>query len=148
GLTPEGCLTRFHEMAAARRPLIVLDNVPRVERGESPAAKLLVRAQGVATVLTTRFREAAPGGVSVREVEALPVEEALALLRTHVGDAVDVDRASAETVVEQCGGLPLFVNASGRAVANGYYSLAAYAEELRERGLPALADEDERAAVV
>jgi hypothetical protein len=148
GLTSDQCLTRFHELAAERRPLVVLDNVPRAERGDSPAAKLLVRAQGVATLLTTRFREAVPGGVPVREVEALPAEEALALLRTHVGGAADADPASAEAVLEQCGRLPLFVKAAGRAVANGYYSLAEYAQELREHGLAALVEEDEKAAAV
>jgi hypothetical protein len=107
----------------------------------------LVRAQGVASLLTTRFREAVPGGVPVREVGALPPEEAVALLRTHLGGGVEDDKASAESVLEQCGRLPIFVNAAGRAVANGYYSLKEYAEELR-RGLSALADEDEKSAVV
>jgi WD40 repeat protein len=148
GLGPEQCLSRFHELAAARRPLVVLDNVPRGGGGDGPAARLLVRARGVATLLTTRFREAVPAGVPVREVEALPPGEAAHLLRTHAGAAVDEDRAAAEAVLGQCGRLPLFVNAAGRAVANGYYSLAEYAEELRRRGLSALADEDEKAAAV
>src|SRR5215831_16144333 len=39
GLTPEQCLTRFHELAAARRPLVVLDNVPRARGGDGPSAK-------------------------------------------------------------------------------------------------------------
>jgi len=147
GLSPEQCLTRFHELAAARRPLVVLDNVPR-GGGDGPAARLLVRARGVATLLTTRFREAVPAGVPVREVEALPPGEAADLLRTHVGGAVEAERASAEAVLEQCGRLPLFVNVAGRAVANGYYSLAEYAGALRQRGLSALADEDEKAAAV
>jgi WD40 repeat protein len=148
GLGPEACLTRFHELAVARRPLVVLDNVPRTPGGDGPAAKLLVRARGVATLLTTRFREAVPAGVSVREVEALLPEEAAALLRTHVGAVVEEDWAAAEVVLAQCGRLPLFVNAAGRAVANGYFTLAEYAEELRRRGLSALADEDEKAAAV
>src|SRR5262249_41055426 len=119
GLTPEQCVTRFHELAAARRPLVVLDNVPRTRNGDGPAAKLMVRGGGVATLLTTRFREAVPAGVSVREVEALPPDEAAALLRTHVGAAVEADPTSAGAVLERCGRLPLFVNVAGRAVANG-----------------------------
>ncbi len=148
GLTPEQCLTRFHELAAARRPVVVLDNVPRGSSGDGIASKLMVRARGVATLLTTRFREAVPAGVPIRQVEALQLNEAISLLVTHVGDTVASDRASAEAVLEQCGRLPLFINAAGRAVANGYYSLTEYAAELRRRGLAALADEDEKAAVV
>lgn len=146
GLTPEQCLTRFQELAAARRPLVVLDNLPRCPSDEGPAALLLVRARGAATLLTTRFRDAMPPGVWVRDVEAMPASEALALLRAHVGAAAEV--AAADEVLQACGGLPLFVNAAGRAIANGYYTLPEYAAELRRRGLSALADEDERSAAV
>jgi WD40 repeat protein len=148
GLGPEQCLARFHDLAADRRPLVVLDNVPRSPGSEGPAAKLVVRARGAATLLTTRFRDAVPPGVPVREVGALQPPEALALLRVHVGAAVEADGPSAGTIVERCGCLPLFLNAAGRAVGNGYYTLAEYAAELRRRGLSALADEDEQAAGV
>jgi hypothetical protein len=120
----------------------------RARGGDGSAANLMVRGRGVATLLTTRFREAVPAGVCVREVEALLPDEATALLRTHVGEAVEADPTSAGVVLERCGRLPLFVNVAGRAAANGYYSLAEYADELGQRGLLALADEDERAAVV
>src|SRR5262249_12728433 len=95
GLTPEQGLTRFHDLSPARRPLVVLDNVPRGGGSDGLAAKLMVRGHGVATLLTTRFREAVPAGVCVREVEALPPDEATALLRTHVGEAVEADPTSA-----------------------------------------------------
>src|SRR5205085_1771056 len=60
----------------------------------------------------------------------------------------DADPASAETIIAVCGRLPLFVNVTGSAVRNRLYTLAEYAAALRQRGLSALADEDERAAVV
>ncbi len=148
-LTPEQVLQRFHELAADRRPLVVLDNVPRPGAGGNLAEPLLVKAPGVATLLTTRFREAVPAGVRVQLLDVLRPDEALSLLRSHIGSAVDDDPAS-ERVAELCERLPLFLNVAGRAVANGYHSLADYAEELRRRGLAALADEDQtgRAAAV
>jgi hypothetical protein len=146
-MDPETALRRFHELAAASRPLVVLDNVPRPGPGGNPAEPLLVKADGVATLLTTRFREAVPGGVRVEELDVLPADEARGLLRSHVGSAADDDPA-AEEVLGLCERLPLFLNVAGRAVANGYYSLAGYAEELRRRGLEALADEDPQAAAV
>jgi hypothetical protein len=147
-LGPDECLRQFRQLAGDIRPLIVLDNVPRPGAGGNPAEPLLVKAAGVATLLTTRFREAVPAGVRVQALDVLPPEEARALLRSHVGPAADDDPA-AEPVLRLCERLPLFVNVAGRAVANGYYSLAEYAEELRGRGLAALAGEDEtgRAAV-
>jgi hypothetical protein len=147
-LTPEQALQRFHELAAARPPLVVLDNVPRPGAGGNVAEPLLVKAPGVATLLTTRFREAVPAG-RVEELDALAPEEARLLLRSHVGPAAD-DHLAADQVAKLCEHLPLFLNVAGRAVANGYYSLADYAEELRKRGLAALAGEDEtgRAAAV
>jgi hypothetical protein len=148
-LGPDDCLRRFRQLAGDLRPLIVLDNVPRPGAGGNLAEPLLVKAPGVATLLTTRFREAVPTGVRVQPLDVLPADEALALLRSHVGPASDGDPAAGQ-VVGLCERLPLFLNVAGRAVANGYYSLGGYAEELRGRGLAALAEEDEtgRAAVV
>jgi hypothetical protein len=99
--------------------------------------------------LTTRFREAVPSGVRVQPLDVLPPDEARALLRSHIGTAADDDPAAGQ-VADLCECLPLFLNVAGRAVATGYYSLAGYAEELRGRGLAALAEEDEtgRAAAV
>jgi hypothetical protein len=147
GVDGEQLLQRFHELAAARRPLVVLDDVPRPAAGMNVAEPLVVKAAGVATVLTTRFRSAVPGEVPVREVDALAGDDARELLRRHVGQAADDDPAAAD-VVELCERLPLFLNVAGRAVAAGYYSLAEYAGELRRRGLGAVAEEDGKAAAV
>jgi WD40 repeat protein len=56
----------------------VLDNVPRPGAGGNPAEPLLVKAPGVATLLTTRFREAVPAGVQQAFNEAVdsPVSRA------------------------------------------------------------------------
>jgi WD40 repeat protein len=148
GLTPEQCLTRFHELAAVRRPLIVLDNVPRVERGESPAGKLMVRAPGVATLLTTRFRQAVPLGLPVHEVDALTADDARALLRRLIPAKMAADPDAGERVIKDCDRLPLFLEVAAQTVTNWDYSLAGYADELRKRGLAMLSDEDERARVV
>jgi WD40 repeat protein len=141
-LGPEDCLRRFRQLAGDIRPLIVLDNVPRPGDGGNLAEPLLVKAPGVATLLTTRFREAVPAGVRVQPLDVLPPDEARALLQSHIGQDANDDPAAAE-VVELCERLPLFVNVAGAAVARGYFSLAGYAEELRGRGLAALAEEDE-----
>src|SRR5262249_4668465 len=74
---------RFHERPAARRPLVVLDNVPRPGAAGNVAEPLLVKAAGVATVLTTRFREVVPDGVPVKELDVLTHDDARALLRSH-----------------------------------------------------------------
>jgi hypothetical protein len=140
-LDPQQTLQRFHQLAAACRPLVVLDNVPKPGPA-NPAEQLLGRAAGVVTLLTTRFREAVPDGVRVEELDALSTEDARELLRSHVGPVADADPAGDE-VLQLCERLPLFVNVAGRAVANGYFSLAGYAEELRRRGLAALSDEDQ-----
>src|SRR5205814_825032 len=98
---PQQVLQRFHELAAGRKPLVILDNVPSPgPPGGSLAEPLLVKAAGVATLLTTRFRQAVPGGVRVEELDVLPPAEARALLRSHVGPAAD-DRA-ADEVSELC----------------------------------------------
>ena len=146
---PGRVVEQFHELAAARRPLVVLDNVPRPRAGVIPAEPLLVHAAGVVTLLTTRFREAVPAGVRVEELDVLPPAEARELLRSHGIQFADDDSA-AEEVLELCERLPLFVNVAGRVVAQGYYSLSGYAEELRRRGLAALAEDDEtgRAGVI
>jgi WD40 repeat protein len=142
GLGPEEAMQRFHEVAVARRPLVVLDNVPGPGAGGNLAEPLLVKTVGVATLLTTRFRDAVPAGVRVEELDVLPPDEARALLRSHLDPAAEDDPAEAD-LVELCERLPLFLNVAGAAVAKGYYSLAGYAEELRRRGLAALAEEDE-----
>jgi WD40 repeat protein len=141
-LGPDDCLRRFRQLAGDIRPLLVLDNVPRPGLGGNLAEPLLVKAPGVATLLTTRFREAVPSGVRVQPLDVLPPDEARVLLRSHIGPNADDDPAAAE-VVELCERLPLFVNVAGAAVARGYFSLADYAEELRQRGLAALSQEDE-----
>jgi WD40 repeat protein len=148
-LDPDECLRRFRQLAGDLRPLIVLDNVPRPGKDGNLAEPLLVKAPGVATLLTTRFREAVPAGVRVQPLDVLPPDEARALLRSHIGQDAENDPAAAD-VVELCERLPLFINVVGAAVARGYYTLADYAEELRGRGLAALAEEDDigRAGVI
>ncbi len=139
-----------------QRPLVVLDNVPRPGPGGNPADKLLVRAAGVATLLTTRFQQAVPMGVAIREIDALTQDDARALLCSHIGAALNEDMAATQTVLAVTGRLPLFLNVVGYAVRNRWYTLAEYARELSRRGLAALeetageADEADirRAAVV
>ena len=88
--------------------------MPRPGTNGNNAESLLVKAPGVATLLTTRFREAVPAGVRVRPLDVLAPDEALALLRSHVGQAVD--EPAAEEVLRLCESLPLFINVAGAAV--------------------------------
>ena len=114
-LGPDDCLRRFRQLAGDIRLLIVLDNVPRPGAGGNLAEPLLVKAPGVATLLTTRFREAVPSGVRVQPLDVLPPDEARALLRSHIGPDADDDPAAGQ-VVDLCECLPLFLNVAGRAV--------------------------------
>ena len=97
--------------------------MPRPAAGTNVAESLVVKAAGVATVLTTRFRSAVPGEVPVREVDALAGDDARELRRRYVGPAAD-DNPAAADIVELCERLPLFIKVAGRAVAAGYYTLA------------------------
>lgn len=131
GLDGEQCVQRFRERAAACRLLVVLDNA----QDRSAVDRLLVKAAGVTTIITTRFKEVLPEGVPVHDVDVLTLPDAVVLLRSHIGSALDDDHAAAACILEACGRLPLFLNLAGRAVANNYYTLAGYAEELRQETL-------------
>lgn len=97
---------RFRSIAAGRRLLIVLDNARSAEQ-----VRPLLPGTSSCLVLVTS-RDALPGLVSrdgARRVnlDLLPHEQALALLRMLVGSRVDADPESADDLVRHCARLPL-----------------------------------------
>jgi len=115
-----------------RKALLLLDNA-----ANSAQVRPLVVPAGCGLVVTSRHNISLPG-LRHFDLDALPVEEACALLQTIVGE----ERATDEelgTVVKLCGRLPLALRVAGDfLVVHPDWSAAEYAQ--------ALADERERLA--
>ncbi|MGW0518273.1 AfsR/SARP family transcriptional regulator [Crossiella sp. NPDC003009] len=103
-------LSLFRTRLAARRVLLVLDNVT-----DLPQLNLLTPgAAGCGVLVTSRRRLlGVPGAVGV-ELDALRPAEAVELLGAVAGEArVDADLEAAQRVCELSGGLPLAVRTAG-----------------------------------
>ena len=98
--------TRFRSLLADRRMLILLDNARNVDQ----VRDLLPGTSTSVALVTSRDTLA---GLAVRhgphriELDRLPAREAVALLRTHVGDRADTEPDIAAGLAEQCARLPL-----------------------------------------
>ncbi len=139
---------RYRSLVAGKRMLIVLDNAadarqigPLLPGGDTCA--VLVTSRRTLTGLLTRH------GATHLPLDPLTTEEAHALLVRRLGAArVAAEPRAAAELVELCGGFPLALGIlAGRAHANPRTPLVALAEELRELGLGALADEDPTASL-
>jgi tetratricopeptide (TPR) repeat protein len=115
-----------------RKALLLLDNA-----ANSAQVRPLVVPAGCGLVVTSRHNISLPG-LRHFDLDALPVEEACALLQTIVGQ----ERATGEelgTIVKLCGRLPLALRVAGDfLVVHPDWSAAEYAQ--------ALADERKRLA--
>ncbi|MFJ8593927.1 helix-turn-helix domain-containing protein [Streptomyces sp. NPDC093598] len=133
-LTAEERLTRYQEIAAGLRAVLVLDNAG----GEAQVRPLLPRAGRLLVVVTSRRTLTGLEGVRRVELGALSRRESAALLRAVVGDGrVDAEPAAADVVTELCGHLPLALRvAANWAATRANWSL--------ERLAGRLADEDRR----
>jgi tetratricopeptide (TPR) repeat protein/transcriptional regulator with XRE-family HTH domain len=129
----------YRTLLAGRRMLLLLDNVSQVDQ-----ARWLL--PGTASCLVLVTSRDSLGGLVVRHgarrltLDLLPPGDAVALLRTLIGDQVDADPAGARALVECCARLPLALRiAAELAATRPTDSLADLAAELGgERRLDAL----------
>ncbi|MEY9845888.1 tetratricopeptide (TPR) repeat protein/transcriptional regulator with XRE-family HTH domain [Streptacidiphilus sp. BW17] len=129
---------RYRSLLADRRVLVFLDNVK-----DAAQIRPLLPGAGCSRVLITS-RSTLPGldGAARLTLDVLEAEEASALLRRIIGDAiVDAEPDAAADVLDACAGLPLAIRLAGsRLVARPDWSVRDLA------GL--LADENRRLNVL
>jgi len=97
---------RYRTELSGRRLLVVLDNASSVAQ----VRPLLPGTPSCAVLVTSRDSLAglvALHGARRLDLELLPPDDALALLRTLVGPRVDAEPEAATVLAEQCGRLPL-----------------------------------------
>lgn len=141
---------RYRAAVADRHLLIVLDNASSVEH----IRPLLPGTPTCLTLVTSRNSLAglvALHGAHRLDLDLLPADDAMGLLRTLIGERVSRDPAAAVDLAEQCARLPLALRiAAELAVSRPTSSLADLAGELvdRQRRLRMLdSGDDMRAAV-
>jgi DNA-binding SARP family transcriptional activator len=97
---------RYRSLLAGRRMLVVLDNA----RSEEQVRPLLPGSPSCAVVVTSRDSLAglvARDGAMRLELDLLPLDKAVSLLRALIGGRVDDDPGAAATMAEQYCRLPL-----------------------------------------
>jgi DNA-binding SARP family transcriptional activator/Flp pilus assembly protein TadD len=141
---------RYRSLLAGRRMLIVLDNAARVEQ----VRPLLPGTQGCAVLITSRDTLGglvARDGAARMELDVLPLDAAVALLRELIGARVEKDPDAAATLAERCCRLPLVLRVAAEQVANRpTVPLGDLGEELAElqRRLELLDTDGDRASTV
>ena len=141
---------QYRSMLAGRRMLVVLDNASEVEQ----IRPLLPGSPGCVVVVTSRDALAglvARDGARRLDLDLLPRDDALGLLRATIGARVDADPDAAEALADRCCRLPLALRVAAElAVARPAVPLAELASELadQQRRLDLLdAAGDQRTAV-
>jgi tetratricopeptide (TPR) repeat protein len=127
----------YRSRMAGRRILVVLDNAA----DEDQVRPLLPGSPSCAVLITSRSRLVNLVGARLVELDVLPVDEAVGLLRQLVGsNRVAVELEPAREIVRRCGCLPIAIRIAGAAlVARPQLALARFAEQLRaERPLDVL----------
>jgi DNA-binding SARP family transcriptional activator/tetratricopeptide (TPR) repeat protein len=121
---------RYRSLLSGRRMLVVLDNAGNVEQ----VRPLLPGAPACMTLVTSRDRLAglvARDGAKRLDLDLLPPDDAIALLRALVGGRADADPETAAALAAQCARLPLALRiAAELAAARPATSLAELACEL------------------
>jgi DNA-binding SARP family transcriptional activator/tetratricopeptide (TPR) repeat protein len=137
----------FRSRLAGRRMLVMLDNA----RDGEQVRPLLPGDPGCVAVVTSRDGLAglvATDGALRVDLDVLPHADALALLRSLIGDRVDEDPASASELAELCARLPLALRiAAELATARRNTSLRELAAELAAARLDCLDAGDDRADI-
>jgi len=129
---PNEVTALYRTTLEGRKVLLLLDNA-----ANSAQVRPLVVPAGCGLVVTSRHNISLPG-LRHFDLDALPMEEACALLRTIVGEGRATDGESG-TIVKLCGRLPLALRVAGDfLVVHPDWSAAEYVQ--------ALADERERLA--
>jgi DNA-binding SARP family transcriptional activator/Tfp pilus assembly protein PilF len=107
---------RYRSLLAGKRMLIVLDNAASADQ----IRPLLPGTSDCTVVVTSRDTLAglvARDGAERLRLDVLPLEEAVALLRTLIGARVDADPAAADELAGQCCRLPLALRVAAELAA-------------------------------
>ncbi|WP_279580369.1 AfsR/SARP family transcriptional regulator [Fodinicola feengrottensis] len=147
-IDPHARAAMFRDLVADKRMLMVLDNA--TDSGQ--IVPLLPGGQTCTVVVTSRTRLT---GLITRHaaqhvpLDALSETEAGALLTNRLGECrVAAEPAAAEQLIELCGGFPLALSIiAAHAQVRPRLPLAVLADELRDLGLDALADDDPTASL-
>jgi tetratricopeptide (TPR) repeat protein/DNA-binding XRE family transcriptional regulator len=128
---PDRRAARYRSLLAGKQMLIMLDNARSAEQ----VRPLLPGAGSCITLVTSRdaLSGLVAGDGAIRlDLDLLPPRDAVALLRTLIGQRVDAEPTAAAELTGLCARLPLaLVIAAARAVARPDFPLAALAAELR-----------------
>jgi tetratricopeptide (TPR) repeat protein len=124
--------TRYRSLLADKQVLVVLDNAGSADQ----VRPLLPGMAACAVVVTSRDTLAglvARDGAARLDLDVLPLEEAVALLRTLIGARVDAEPAAAAELADQCCRLPLALRVAAElAASRPATSLAALTGELAD----------------
>ncbi len=129
---PDQRAALYRSLMADKQILVVLDNA-----GSADQVRPLVPGSQTCTVLVTS-RDALTGlvaldGAARLEVDALPLADAVALLRTLIGGRVDAEPEAAAELASQCCRLPLALRVTAAlAATRPAIPLAALAGELTD----------------
>ncbi|TQM84938.1 putative ATPase [Saccharothrix saharensis] len=134
---------RYRTLLADRRVLVVLDNAGRVDQvlpllPGGPSCFVVVTSRDRMSTLRVRY------GAHGVDLDLLPLDDALRLLRATVGPRVDDEPGAARALVRSCASLPLALGITAEiAAVRERTPLADIAEELAdERRLLGVADDD------
>ena len=123
---------RYRSLLAGKRMLIVLDNA-----GSADQVRPLLPGTGACIVVVTSRDTlaglAARDGASRLDLDVLPPDDAVALLRELIGERADADPAAAAALAGQCCRLPLALRVAAELAATRPATpLAALAGELAD----------------
>jgi DNA-binding SARP family transcriptional activator len=127
---------RYRSLLAGRQVLVVLDNASDVGQ----VRPLLPGSPGCAALLTSRDSLAglvARDGATRLDLDLLPHDDAVALLRRLIGARVDAEPEAAAELAAQCCRLPLALRVTAElAAARPSVSLAELSRELADQQRP------------
>jgi DNA-binding SARP family transcriptional activator/tetratricopeptide (TPR) repeat protein len=108
---------RYRSLVAGRRMLIVLDNAGSAEQVRPllpgvPACTVLVTSRDTLAGLVAR------DGADRLELDLLPLNDAVRLLRALAGDRIDAEPGGAQALADQCCRLPLALRVAAELAAS------------------------------
>ncbi len=111
------CAARYRSLLAGRRMLVVLDNAGSADQVRpllpgTPSCAVLVTSRDTLAGLVAR------DGAARLDLDVLPLEEAVALLRTLIGVRVDAAPEAAAELAVQCCQLPLALRVAAELAAS------------------------------
>jgi DNA-binding SARP family transcriptional activator len=127
---------RYRSLLSGKRMLVILDNAGSADQ----VRPLLPGTSACAVIVTSRDALAglvARDGATRLDLDVLPIQDAVALLRTLIGARVDTEPAAAVELAMQCSRLPLALRVAAELAASRpgepLAGLAAELAELRTR---------------